>query len=221
MDGDILAQPLYIHQVRTPRGVKNLFFIATAKNKVYAFDADDVRPEAGAVWSRQLGTSRQLEVGHPPNARDGEVCAETYHGYVGITSTPVIDLKTQTMYVVSRHWSNRGISNDGTDYLHAINIADGSDRIPNSTIQIGRDPNNPEIPVIYNGISFKHKCHRNRPGLLQLNGVIYIGYASFSCDQNCPFDPFHGWVFGYRASDLTLVAVFCTSCDNRNLGKGG
>lgn len=218
VDGDILAQPLYVQGVRTPRGVKNLFFIATAKNKVYAFDADDMKPGAGAVWSRQLDTSRKLDVGDPPV---GEICAQTYHGYVGITSTPVVDLKTQTMYVVSRYWSIPGISDDGTDYLHAINIADGSDRIPDSTIQIGRDPKNPEIAVTYNGMPFTHKCHRNRPGLLQLKGIIYIAYASFSCDQNCPSDPFHGWVFGYRASDLRLVAVFCTSCDSTNPGIGG
>jgi hypothetical protein len=92
VEGDILAQPLYVHDVPTSAGVKNLFFIATSTNRVYAFDADS--PNTPPIWQRQLQPWRALT--------GGEICAETT-GTVGITSTPVIDPSTRTMYVVTRH----------------------------------------------------------------------------------------------------------------------
>jgi hypothetical protein len=48
--------------------------------------------------------------------------------------------------------------------------------------------------------------------LLLLNDVVYIAYGTFSCDAWCgPNEPYHGWVLGYRTSDLALVAAFCTT----------
>jgi hypothetical protein len=104
VDGDVQAQPLYVRGVQVPgQGTKDLVFVATAKNKLYAFDADssDTDPQGGIVWSRQINSSRQLIV--QPQSQGGpiEVCNETYNGFVGVTSTPVIDTNTNTMYVVT------------------------------------------------------------------------------------------------------------------------
>src|SRR6266852_5136178 len=42
VDGCIFAQPLYVPRVPTPnRGARNLVFIATSANAIYAYDADD------------------------------------------------------------------------------------------------------------------------------------------------------------------------------------
>ena len=57
--GPLLAQPLYVRGVQTPQGAKNLMFIATGDDVIYAFDADDQsadlttsvpNPEAGDGW---------------------------------------------------------------------------------------------------------------------------------------------------------------------------
>jgi hypothetical protein len=104
VDGDVQAQPLYVRGVNVlGQGLKNLVFIATAKNKIYAFDADNISsyPLAAVVWSRQINSSRELIVPQNAPVSSSEVCAETYSGFVGITSTPVIDTNTNTMYVVS------------------------------------------------------------------------------------------------------------------------
>jgi hypothetical protein len=100
VDGEIQAQPLYVRNVEIPgRGRKNLIIIASQKNKLYAFDAKNFSkdPSQGLVWSRQLNSSRRLLVG------DGgaEICFETYSGFVGITSTPVIDVASGTIFAVS------------------------------------------------------------------------------------------------------------------------
>src|SRR6266436_3016116 len=122
VSGDVLAQPLYVQQVRTAQGTKNLFFIATALNVLYAFDADNSDPAltAGLIWTRTLCGSF-----------DVNICDETNAHRVGVTSTPVIDAATQTMYVVARcSEAPGGPQNGGTtnsdNFLYAINIADGT-----------------------------------------------------------------------------------------------
>jgi hypothetical protein len=106
---------------------------------------------------------------------------------------------------------NNWALNDGANYLHAVNITDGTERRPPVRIQ-GTDPRNPAV-------RFDSRCQRNRPGLLLLNGVVYLAFGTFSCDAGSPDGgPYHGWVLGYRASDLSQVAVYCTSPDGGAAG---
>jgi len=197
VDGDIVGQPLYVRAVRTASaGVKNLIFVTTSKNNVYAFDADnlDPNPAHGLVWQINLCSS-------VPSS----VCSETWSRLVGITSTPVIDPNTNTMYVVTRCSDGTGGANDGAIFIHAINIADGTERVTPPVQIDATDPANPNT-------KFDFHCQRNRPGLLLSNGVVYAAFGTFSCDQACaPGAPYRGWVLGYRASDLKQVAVFDAS----------
>jgi hypothetical protein len=257
VDGDIVAQPLYTRRVPTLAGVKNLFFVATAKNMLYAFDADDTAQSAPPIWSRSLGcdpqfedcspqsspwlpTARRLCIWLPGNTTDPancsllpgsgrfnspEVCSETRGGYVGVTSTPVIDPVTNVMYVVSRRWNrtrqaynplvdilNPSADMDSKDFLYAINIGDGSDRMRPQEIEA----------TASNGERFQARCHRNRPGLLLLNGVVYVAYGTFQCDQGCPGGTYHGWVLGYRASNIQQqTGVFATSGGGAGIWQTG
>src|SRR3989442_13205672 len=62
VDGDIYAQPLVVNGVQIPgHGALNVVFVATAKNSVYAFDADSPGPP---LWHAQLGPF----LPGPPNA---------------------------------------------------------------------------------------------------------------------------------------------------------
>ena len=47
VEGQILAQPLYVKNVDVGAQRKNLFLVATAANNVYAFDADNLDPCPG------------------------------------------------------------------------------------------------------------------------------------------------------------------------------
>ena len=195
IDGDTVGQPLYVRAVRTASaGVKNLILVTSSKNNLYAFDADnlDPIPAHGVVWQTNLCSS-------VPSS----VCSETWSHLVGITSTPVVDPNTNTIYVVTRCSDGSGRANDGAIFIHAINIADGSDRVTPVQIE-ATDPTN-------SNTKFDFHCQRNRPGLLISSGVVYVAFATFSCDQPCAGAPYHGWVLGYRASDLKQVAVFNTS----------
>jgi hypothetical protein len=96
---------------------------------------------------------------------------------------------------------NNPALNDGANYLHAVEIATGVERQPPV-----------RVAGAFQGVNFDARCQRNRPGLLLLNGNVYLGFGTFNCDQGLPDGtPYHGWIFGYKASDLTPAGVFCTS----------
>src|SRR5258706_9976584 len=81
VDGQVYAQPLYVPGVTVGQTVHNVVYVATMKNNVYAFDADD--PAASMpLW--------QVNLGPPvPTADVGE--NGDIDQLIGITSTPVID----------------------------------------------------------------------------------------------------------------------------------
>jgi LGFP repeat len=200
VNGAIYAQPLYIHGVQSSVGTKNLFFIATETNWVYAFDADDMSASASPIFSRQL---------QPPGAADhNAVCGETPSGIIGITGTPVIDPDANVMYVVAHN------GNSQTHYLHKLDITNNFNDLATPVAMGGTDP--------LSGVSFTAGCERNRAGLLLNNGIVYAGFGGYSCDH-CT-DPnnhgYHGWVLGYKANDLSPAAIYCTSCSGGNIEVG-
>src|SRR5262249_52188091 len=96
VDGQVIAQPLYVSNLAIPgKGTHNVVFVVTRKNVVYAFDADslDPAPTHSLLWNQPITVE--------PAAPVPGMCAET-RGPVGITSTPVIDRTSNTMYLVAR-----------------------------------------------------------------------------------------------------------------------
>ena len=205
VDGGIVAQPLVLHGVPTPsHGRRDLLLVATETNWVYAFDLDDISadPATPPVAKRQLQPSGRVIPA---------ICGETPSQRVGITSTPVVDAATRTLYAVARNAA------DHQYYLHALDLtADLGDRRP--PVRIAPvDPQRPDV-------RFGADCQRNRPALLLLNGVIYVAFGSLACDRDCPDGgPYRGWIAGYRAADLAEVAVFSTGADRGHAGiwQGG
>jgi hypothetical protein len=200
VDGGIVAQPLVVHGVPTTRhGRRDLLLVATETNWVYAFDLDDASadPATAPVARRQLQPSGRIVPA---------ICGETPSQRVGITSTPVVDAATRTLYAVARNAA------DHQYYLHALDLtADLGDRRPPVRIAPA-DPQRPDV-------RFNADCQRNRPALLLLNGVVYVAFGSLACDRDCPDGGlYRGWIAGYRAADLAEVAVFSTGADRGHAG---
>jgi LGFP repeat/PAN domain len=191
VQGQIIAQPLYVSNQWIPgKGLRNVVYVATRKNWIYAFDADDSDPDPshGLIWSSPVQVN-------PAEAVPG-MCPETY-GPVGVTSTPVIDRASDTLYLVSR-------MEGGSLWLHALDIATG--RAKPGT------PGSVRITAsLFNStgdrIDFNESMELNRAALLLHNGAIYVGFGALNCDNR----GFRGWVLGYRAPDLQLIGAFATT----------
>jgi hypothetical protein len=105
--------------------------------------------------------------------------------FVGITSTPVIDLKSGTIYVDT-------CMQTADHELHALDITTGAEKFGG--------------PVGLAAPGFDPTIERQRAGLLLLSNVVYLCFASY-CDAN----DYHGFILGYNATNLTLQYMFNTT----------
>jgi hypothetical protein len=198
VDGQIFGQPLYIYNVTIPgKGTYNVVYVATENDGVYAFDADGINTTA--LW--------QDSFINPGNGITPIPCADTganpcpFSSVIGITGTPVVDPSTGTLYVVAATKEN----GDYFQRLHALDITTGAEKfggpvVIEATVKGSGDGS-------HNGmVQFTPLHHNQRPGLLLVNGVVYIAWASFG-----DVAPFHGWVLGYDAATLKLGSAFVST----------
>ncbi|MBA3914218.1 MAG: DUF4082 domain-containing protein [Acidobacteriales bacterium] len=199
VDGHIYAQPLYVPNVSIPKlGVHNVIYVATEHNSVYAFDAD-YPGVSDPLWQVNLGTPRPA--GFPTKyGIESGIQVE-----IGITSTPVIDTSSGTIYVVA--YTQDSSTGPYHYKLHALDISSGAEKFGGPVEVQASVPGNGDGSV--NGIvTFDPKMHMQRPSLLLSNGTVYFGFGAFA-----DTDPYHGWIMGYNATTLAQVAVFNTSPD--------
>lgn len=209
VDDQIYTQPLVVSGVDLPSiGKRNVVYVATVNNTVYAFDADDPML-ADAYWYKNYTPSGAAVV---KNADMTGACGGNYKdfsGNMGIVGTPVIDTLLQTMFFVSRDKLNSG---GFEQWLHAVNITNGNEQ-PNSPKKIvAKFPGNGDGSV-NDTISFDAQKHNQRPALALVNGIVYIAWAS-----HCDWGPYHGWVIGYDAATLVQKYVWM---DTPTGGNGG
>ncbi|MCX9026424.1 MAG: hypothetical protein OIN85_10055 [Candidatus Methanoperedens sp.] len=201
VDGTVYAQPLYMHHVLMPGpSAHNVVYVATENDTVYAFDAD---AKQLPLWKRSLVPPGENVV----SVNDIEGC-NNIAPVIGITSTPVIDCRSYTMYVVAKTKRVQGSQTTFHYRLHAIDITTGFDR-PGSPVEIqaafpGTAPQNDG----HGNVLFTTQWQLNRPALLLLNGFIYIAFGA-----HCDFHQgtYHGWVVAYNATTLKELAVFNAS----------
>jgi len=88
VDGSIYGQPLVVSGVRTDSGqVRNVVYVATMHDSVFAFDADDSAATA-PLWVQHLD--------QPRSAFYNDISTE-----IGIVSTPVISKAHDAIYLVT------------------------------------------------------------------------------------------------------------------------
>jgi hypothetical protein len=120
VDGLVDAEPLYVSNLTVAGTSRNVVFVATEHDSVYAFDADTF----AQLWKVTL-------LGIAETASDVRNCDQVAPE-IGITSTPVIDLKAGTngtIFVVA-------MSKKGSSYfqrLHALNLTTGAEQTGSPT----------------------------------------------------------------------------------------
>src|SRR6516165_3052113 len=234
VDGYIYTQPLYVPGVSIPgQGVHNLVFVATEHDSVYAFDADGLSQTP--VWhvsfiNPSLGIT-SVPQGDINNTTDpaNDIVPE-----FGITGTPVIDPQSGTLYVVAKTKEVVAGQAHYVQRLHALDITTGAekfggpvvlgDAILSATYLSGGHSTYVSGPSVTgsgsggtgNTVPFDAVWALNRGGLLLLNGIVYVPWASHG-DSG----PYHGWVTAYNAQTLGLVAVFNVSPNGTTQTEGG
>jgi hypothetical protein len=197
VDGFVVAQPLYMPNVLiSGTGQRNVVFIVTQHDSVYAFDADN--PTSGIpLWQVSL-INPAAGITTVPISEQG--CAKV-NGYteMGIQGTPVIDPVTGTIYLDAK---TKEVTNGVTSYKHwlyALDIGSGAYKF-GAPVQITGSVQGSQGTVTFDSLK---SCQR--PGLLLADGKLYIAFGSNGCDTT------HGWVFAYDATSLAQLGIFNTS----------
>jgi hypothetical protein len=204
VDGAVYAQPLFVSGVPIQGTMRNVLFVATMNDKVYAFDADSTSPTP--LWKTDF-TSPPSVTAVPMT--DIVSPSQNIYGNVGIESTPVIDRAAGTLYLVARTKEN------GTyvQRLHALDITTGQDRpgspatikpsVPGSALDSKLDASGQQV------ITFNPKMQQQRVALALSNGVVLVAWAGH---EDKP--PYHGWIMGFDAATLATVGVFAVMPDS-------
>ena len=204
-DGYIYTQPLYVPNVAVPgQGTHNIVYVASEHDTVYAFDADsNLGANGGLIWKTNLGIAA-LSANGEFGARYCGNCFPDIVPEVGITGTPVIDPATGTLYV---NVATREISGT-TNYIHrihALNITNGASR-PYSPVVVSGSVPGTGVDSVAGVMTFKGKTANQRPALTLAGGILYVAYAGYA-----DTDPYHGWLFGYNATNLQQVSIYNTT----------
>ena len=173
VDGEVYAQPLYFANLSISGGTHNVVFVATEHDSVYAFDADTT--PCLQYWKVSLLAAGETTVPPADTGETGDLTPE-----IGITSTPVIDPATSTIYICAK---SKDASSNYHHRLHALNVATGAEKTSS--------------PMDITATSFDPLIHMQRPALLLSGTTVYLAFGSHGDQGN-----YHGWVLGYNKTTL-------------------
>jgi len=204
VDDQVYAQPLVVGDVAIGTEHRNVVYVATVNNTVYAFDGDD-----GRLYWRRSFTAPGMRP--PINIDMTGACGglnPNFSGNMGIVGTPVIDLASRVIYFVARSTSGGAFVQD----LHAVDIVSGHD-VAGSPVRITATYAGNGEGSVNNVIDFDAQKQNQRQGLTLANGVVYVTFSS-----HCDWGPYHGWILGYDAATLQRRVVYN---DTPNGSAGG
>ena len=211
VDGYVYTQPLIMTNVTIPgHGIRDVVFVATEHDSIYAFDANtNVTGGDPPLWH----TSFPNPAAGVTSVPNGDVGVDDVVPEIGITSTPVIDPATGTIYVTTK---TKETNSGGFTYvqrLHALDVTTGAEKFGGPVpIQVSV-PGNGDGNDGAGNVPFDPLRQLNRCALLLSGGEVYIATASHG-----DLGAYHGWLIGYDAHTLALSNVFNST---PNGGRGG
>jgi len=216
-DASTYAQPLYMPSLSLGSlGTRNVVFVATENNSLYAFDADSA---GSPLWTKNLTPSGEaLQTSNDYN--------NTRIPSMGISGTPVIDAGSNTLYVVaaSKTTSKPTVFHQR---LHAIDITNGQER-PNSPVDItAKYPGSSGIQDGSGNVVFEPLIEFDRAALTLLGSNVFVAWSAhedngFSSNQSSIVGDgiYQGWITAYDKTSLAQAAAYNDS-PNLPAGVGG
>ena len=209
VDDDIYTQPLVVAGVSIAgKGTHNVVYVATQNDSVFAFDADNNSDSnAQPLWHVDLTGQKPGVTPVPVDEVAGGTSGNIRRpGNIGIMGTPVIDLLSNTMYLVARTKESGAY----VQKLHALDIGSGREKFAGPvTIQASVPGNGDGSGTV----TFDPKIQNQRAGLALANGNVYIAWGAHD-----DIGPYHGWLMSYDAATLQQLGVFCTTPDGQQTG---
>jgi hypothetical protein len=211
------AQPLIVPDVTLANGsVHDVIYLCSMGNRVYAYDANGGQLLWGPV---SLGPP---VINNPRPIHQINVDSKNINAQWGIISTPVIDLDTQTMYII--RWSSPDSdpvkSLFVSEYhLFAINITDGSFRRPALLVNGNVRTSSGKQLV------FSAKMQKQRAALLlesvkdpkgAVHKTLFVACGGIAEDH----PEIHGWLLAFDLESFTLAASFVSTEDGAEGGGG-
>ncbi|MGA7909015.1 MAG: hypothetical protein WCA16_16520 [Candidatus Sulfotelmatobacter sp.] len=182
LDDEADAQPLVVPGVNITagrfKGIHDVVYVATQNNSIYAIDI-----ATGKVLLKvNFGPPLALPLGCHQNNPN-----------VGINSTPVVDLSSNTMYAVAYTQDSTGPAYR----IHALDLGSLTDKVPPRLVTGSH--------TLIDGTTFNFNAtyQRQRPALLLSEGNVYAAFGSF-CDKSANLS--RGWVLGWQTGSLTPLA---------------
>ena len=204
------AQPLLVPGLTLKDGrTRDAAFVCTMSNNVWAFDAND----GTVLWKTPAPLGRPIR-----GTKDIDMWL--VNDRWGILGTPVIDPDAGTLYVVS--WSllpgaaadnvvPKNPTGNTVHRLHALDVADGSERRPPLTIDAA-------VP----GTAARFLSHRQKQRAALLlappagphgRKTLFMACGQFGETQADR----HGWVVAFDVGSFRQTAAFCVTPN----GSGG
>lgn len=180
LDDQVEAQPLVVPGVNITAGkfkgtTHDVVYVATDNNSIYAIDTTSgallLKPNFGPPVVKPLN-------------------CHIYNPDVGINSTPVIDLTSNTLYAVVYTQQSSGPAY----FVHALDIGSLTDKVAPQPITASH--------TLTDGTTYAFNAtyERQRPALLLANGNVYAAFGSF-CDKAPNLS--RGWLLGWQTGSLT------------------
>jgi len=196
VNGQVFAQPLV---------VGNSVLVATEDDYVYRIN----RTTGAVIWSRQLGS---------PYASAAEHCEQTpvVLPYIGVTSAPVYDPSTGTLYVSGMISGPPGddsdLSSGHTTYdLFALNEKTGAIRWKKPIVG---------SPTDNRSLRFHSTIQMQRDGLLLFNGSVYLGFGALCADGQADHQ-YLGYIAGVNTKTRSETLWTDQGYDPADPGTGG
>ncbi len=205
-NGAVYSQPLYVKGLAIPgQGTHDVLIFGTMNDQLYAYDAHS--RTSTPLWTRDFTNPAAGVTAVPITNLVGSNSLNIV-GNVGIESTPVISLSSNTMYLVVRTLENGSYF----QRLHAVDITTGLEKA-GSPVVIKATVSGTASDSSGGVLAFNPKMENQRSALALVNGVVLIAWGSHE-----DYQPYHGWIMGYDAATLAQVGVFCST---PNGGEGG
>jgi hypothetical protein len=210
VDGQIDGQALFLSQLAIPgQGSKDVLFVATEKDTVYAIDAQSVSGSSATVlWKTSLLPSGETPATSLP-------CGNISPN--GVTATPVIDRSRNAIYVEAMSQNSAG---NIFHRLHALNLTSGSELFGGPTTVTATFPGtggNSSGGVV----TFLPQVHHERAALLESGNTVYTAWSGLFGDCGS----YSAWVIAYDAGTLKQTSAIDLVPDNSGggmwMGGGG